>query len=134
MKKTHLIALIAIALSIGVIISMVSESSSYQDFETARQYKGQEFYVVGDLVEDKPLTYNPEENPNHFSFYMEDKNGEVHKVVYNGAKPQDFERSEEIVLVGAMENGTFQARKLLLKCPSKYKEKEVAPDKTKAEL
>jgi cytochrome c-type biogenesis protein CcmE len=40
--------------------------------------------------------------------------------VLNGAKPQDFERSEKLVLIGKMENDTFYASKILMKCPSKY--------------
>ncbi len=133
MKKTHIIALVIIALSIGVIISMVSESSSYEDFATAQSYPDQEFYVVGKLAENKPLQYNPEKNPNRFTFYLKDKEGEVKKVIYDGAKPRDFERSEEIVLVGEMENNSFHASKLLMKCPSKYKKKKVVASKDKVQ-
>jgi cytochrome c-type biogenesis protein CcmE len=42
------------------------------------------------------------------------------KVIYNGAKPQDFEMSEQIVVTGRAENGVFKADKILMKCPSKY--------------
>ena len=45
----------------------------------------------------------------------------IKKVLYHGTKPQDFERSEQIVLVGKMkEEGDFQASSILMKCPSKY--------------
>jgi len=40
--------------------------------------------------------------------------------VFNGAKPQDFERSEQIVLTGKMKGDEFLASKILMKCPSKY--------------
>ena len=37
------------------------------------------------------------------------------------AKPQDLERSERLVLIGsAADDGTFDAREMLMKCPSKY--------------
>jgi cytochrome c-type biogenesis protein CcmE len=53
---------------------------------------------------------------------MIDNNGEEQLVHFAGSKPQDFERSEQIVLVGKYENDTFQASKILMKCPSKYNE------------
>jgi len=45
--------------------------------------------------------------------------------VFSGSKPQDFERSEQIVLTGKMEGGEFRASKILMKCPSKYNKDEV---------
>jgi cytochrome c-type biogenesis protein CcmE len=41
-------------------------------------------------------------------------------VVFTGTKPQDFERSEQIVLTGQMRGKEFHASKILMKCPSKY--------------
>ncbi|RZJ76982.1 MAG: cytochrome c maturation protein CcmE, partial [Flavobacterium sp.] len=49
----------------------------------------------------------------------------VKKVVLNGTKPQDFERSEKLVLIGQMNNDTFYASKILMKCPSKYNDNMV---------
>jgi cytochrome c-type biogenesis protein CcmE len=42
------------------------------------------------------------------------------KVTYNGSKPQDFERSEQIVITGKYQGNQFYADKILMKCPSKY--------------
>ena len=36
------------------------------------------------------------------------------------SKPQDFEKSEQIVVIGKMEAGNFVASDILMKCPSKY--------------
>ena len=47
-------------------------------------------------------------------------NGEEKKVIFNGTKPRDFERSEQIVLTGKIEGEEFKASKILMKCPSKY--------------
>ena len=55
---------------------------------------------MGELVKDQEMCYEPEEDPNHFSFFMKDKKGIIKKVVYKGGKPQDFERSQEIVSSG----------------------------------
>ena len=35
-------------------------------------------------------------------------------------KPQDFERSEQIVLIGKVQGDEFHASDILMKCPSKY--------------
>jgi cytochrome c-type biogenesis protein CcmE len=45
-------------------------------------------------------------------------------VAFNGTKPQDFERSEQIVITGKMSGADFKANHMLLKCPSKYTNKE----------
>ena len=39
---------------------------------------------------------------------------------YNGTKPNDFERSEQIVIIGKMKGEEFAASGILMKCPSKY--------------
>jgi cytochrome c-type biogenesis protein CcmE len=57
---------------------------------------------------------------------MKDANGEERKVVLHQPKPQDFEMSEQIVVTGEMETGVFQASEILMKCPSKYKDEEIA--------
>ena len=46
-------------------------------------------------------------------------------MVYFNPKPQDFERSEQVVITGNMKNDVFVADKILLKCPSKYTENEI---------
>ena len=61
-----------------------------------------------------------------FTFYMIDNNGTESKVVLRSTKPQDFERSEKIVIIGKMEGDHFEASKILLKCPSKYTETKVS--------
>ena len=72
------------------------------------------------------MYYNPEEDPNFFSFFVKDVDGEERKVILRDAKPQDFELSEQIVVTGTMQEGEFLASKLLMKCPSKYKDVEVS--------
>ena len=52
---------------------------------------------------------------------MTDEKGVEKKVIYNKPKPQDFEKSEKVVVIGSMKNDEFMATSLLLKCPSKYK-------------
>ena len=120
MKKTHIVALLLIVASMGVIIAMIGDYSSYETFATAESRSGREFHIVGELVRHDEMHYDPEIDPNYFSFYLQDKVGEVRKVVFNDTKPTDFERSEQVVLTGKMDGNEFHASKILMKCPSKY--------------
>lgn len=124
MKQSVIIGLIVVAACIGVLISSSSDVTTYANFESAT-LKADKVKIVGQLVKDQPIEYNPEKDPNYLSFYLEDDKGMVKQVVLNAAKPQDFERSEQVVLTGAMNGDVFQASDMLLKCPSKYKNEEV---------
>ena len=124
MKKSHILAIIVIAVAIGAIISTVSDAATYADFSTAMKNPGKEFQVVGQLNKEKEISYLPSENANQFSFFMVDNNGMEHKVIFNGAKPQDFERSEQVVITGVLDGDNFRADKILMKCPSKYNDGE----------
>ena len=98
MKKSHIIAILMIAVAIGAIISMVSDAATYADFSMAEKMEGKEMQVVGQLNKEKEIAYNPDEDINSFSFFMVDNNGNERKVVFNGTKPQDFERFEQVVV------------------------------------
>lgn len=122
MKKTHIIALIVIAAAISAIMMAVGDTSTYVTFAKAEMYPQKDFHVIGVLDREQEIYYDPQVNPNFFSFYMKDEEGQVRKVVYHDAKPQDFERSEKVVVVGRSGEGEFEAKQILMKCPSKYKE------------
>lgn len=125
MKKSYIFGIILIAVAFGVIISTVSNSSTYASFTTAIEHEGKIFHVVGKLNKEKPFEYNPEVNANLFGFYLTDNEGKDVKVLYNGSKPQDFEKSEQIVIIGKMKGNEFHASEILMKCPSKYTEDTV---------
>ena len=121
MKKIHIIGLGIIAVAIGIIISMASDYSTYETFSSAKLKTGKDFQIVGNLDKSHELEYDAVKDPNYFGFYLKDKNGDVCKVVFHGSKPQDFERSESVVLTGRMNGDFFDASHILMKCPSKYK-------------
>lgn len=134
MKKSHIIGIIVIALAIGIIMSSAGDASTYVSFGEAieRVQNGNEtkVHVVGRLKKDAKghivgMNYDPLVDPNYFSFTLVDTNRVEQQVVYFNPKPQDFERSEQVVITGSMQNNVFVADKILLKCPSKYVEKEV---------
>lgn len=127
MKKSHIIAIIIIAVAIGALITTLGNTSTYADFAEAQKNPNSEFHVVGKLNKAKPTEYNPAVDADEFVFYMLDNNGEEQKVVLHKTKPQDFERSEQIVIIGKMHEGAFHANEILMKCPSKYNDgKQVA--------
>ena len=127
MKKTHIFILVFVVAAVGVILSLFANTSTYTDFSAAVDNPGKEFHVIGKLVKEKPIVYDTKVDANKFTFYMTDQKGVERQVTYKGAKPQDFEKSEQVVVIGKIENNAFEASSLLLKCPSKYNE-EKKPD------
>ena len=122
MKRAHIIGIVVIAVMLGVIISTISNSSTYAPFSKAIEHEGKSYHVVGKLNRDKDFIYNPQVNANLFGFYLIDNEGREMKVLYNDHKPQDFEKSEQIVVIGKVVGDEFHVAKgdLLMKCPSKY--------------
>jgi len=131
MKKSSIILMVIIAIAIAMILVIYTDSSTYSTFTDAKE-KNTELYVVGVLNKEKALDYDPVQDANRFTFYMYDNDSTECKVVFRGAKPQDIERSEQIVLTGKMEGEYFHASKILMKCPSKYNENEVEVIETSA--
>ena len=134
MKKTHIIGIVIIALAIGIIMTTAGDASTYVSFSEAKELategNNKKVHVVGRLKKDAAghiigMEYDPLKDPNYFSFILSDTNKLEQRVVYYNPKPQDFERSEQVVITGNMKNDVFVADKILLKCPSKYTEKEV---------
>jgi cytochrome c-type biogenesis protein CcmE len=126
MKKSHIVLLVLVAAAVTVIVSMFGDFSTYETFASAAQEPGKQYHVIGELAKGKGMEYDPIKDPNHFSFYVEDKSGGVSKVVFKGAKPTDIEKSEQIVMTGYMDGETFHCSKIQMKCPSKYENDQIA--------
>lgn len=120
MKRSHIIGIILIALAIAAIFTSLGDASTYATFSVAIDNEGDEFHVVGKLNKDKEMVYDPETDPNIFTFFMKDADSTELKVTLHQSKPQDFEHTEQIVAIGKYENGEFHASSVLMKCPSKY--------------
>ncbi len=123
MKRTHIIALVIIAVAVAALVGSLSDSSSYADLSEAFARPDREFHVVGTLDRSEPIVYEPSVNASLTSFSMVDLNGRKCRVNLAMAKPNDLERSERLVLIGkASSDGEFHAKDMLMKCPSKYNE------------
>jgi len=133
MKKTHIIGIVIIAVALAALVSTISNSSTYAPFSKAIDEEGKTYHIVGQLNREKEFIYNPEQNANLFGFYLIDSEGKEMKVFFNDSKPQDFEKSEQIVVIGKVVGNEFHVAKgdLLMKCPSKYngneQQKEMMP-------
>lgn len=124
MKKTHFIGIGLIAVAIGLFTLAGKDMSQYSSFGQASK-QGNTAKVVAQLSKDKEMVYDPQVDPNFFSFYAVDADGEERKVILLKSKPQDFELSEQLVLTGKMKGDEFHASDMLMKCPSKYKDEEI---------
>jgi cytochrome c-type biogenesis protein CcmE len=124
MKKIYIVAIIMVAVAIGLLTNAAEDMSTYATFAEAIE-SGERVKIAGQLAKDKEMYYNPEQDPNYFSFFIRDTKGEERKVVLLSEKPQDFELSEQIVLTGEIKGDEFVATDMLMKCPSKYKDEEV---------
>ncbi len=120
MKKLHIVGIIVIAVAIGIIFVSLKNTSTYADFTEALANPDKEYHVVGKLDKNQPQIYDPKMNADEFAFTLVDNKGVAKQVVLHKSKPQDFEKSEQIVLIGKMKDNEFHANDILMKCPSKY--------------
>jgi cytochrome c-type biogenesis protein CcmE len=132
MKKSHIIIIIVIASAVGILISTAEDASSYVSFSEAYQMASagnkKDIHVVGELKKNAAgeiIGIEEGADKVSFSFIMIDDKGKEQKVNYNQPMPADFTKSEKVVVIGTYNGDTFNASKILLKCPSKYQEKKV---------
>ncbi|MBM3431907.1 MAG: cytochrome c maturation protein CcmE [Bacteroidetes bacterium] len=124
MKKTQLALLIGIAACIGVLLSFLRTTSTYDTIETARKKPGQFVHVMAKLDKSQPIEYDALNNPNYLRFAAVDSLGARMYVQYNNAKPENLEMSDRLVLKGRYRDSIFLCQEIQTKCPSKYKEEE----------
>ena len=112
---------LACALIVGAVIfgsvAFLDTNVEYGDFHTAIS-SHKKIQVKGEWVKEKKSMFVAEKG--EFVFYMKDDNGEIQKVVFEGAMPNNFELATSIVAKGRYQNDYFHATEILTKCPSKY--------------
>lgn len=133
MKTTHIILLVLIAVAIGVLISSMTDLSTYDSVASAKAKPGKFVHLIGrlDTANGKHIEYDALKNPNYLGFHLIDSLGGTTKVVYmKGKPPTDMERSERMVLKGKMTDSAFLCDDILVKCPSKYTEEKATISST----
>ncbi|MEN0049022.1 MAG: cytochrome c maturation protein CcmE [Bacteroidota bacterium] len=133
MKKIYIVVLGMAFMAVALLLTASDDVSTYSSFAEAMN-TDKKVKIVGKLAKDKPIEYDPAIDPNYTGFYLRDSEGVERKVALIKAKPQDFERSEQIVLTGTMEGDEFVATEILMKCPSKYKDEEIFLKEKEASL
>ena len=114
MKKRHLISItIIVAFLVFCFISLNDSLTPYVTFAQAKnagnvQVKG---VLASKIIDDKQGV----------RFTLRDEKDEEAEVIYQGSRINNLDHSESIVVIGAYQNGQFIAEKILVKCPSKYK-------------
>jgi len=132
MKLSHIIAIVVIAAAIAIIIFTAGDASTYVNFDQAYQMASTgndtQIHVVGELKKDESrhvVGLENSEDKLSFSFILVDDNRKEQRVIYNEPMPPDFLRSEKVVVIGGYQRGQFMAKKILLKCPSKYQDQKL---------
>ncbi len=75
MKKIYIIALVIIAIGVGVILTSLSNTATYSNFKEAAQNPDREYHIVGKRDTSENEIYNPLQNPDRFEFYLIDQLG-----------------------------------------------------------
>ncbi|HYM94007.1 MAG TPA: cytochrome c maturation protein CcmE [Chitinophagaceae bacterium] len=130
MKKIHIILLVLIAVAIAVLISFLKTATTYDTVDSAKAKPGKFVHIIAKLDHSQPVEYDAVNNPNYLSFTAVDSLGKSVKVVYHNAKPDNLESSERLVLKGDYQDGYFDCKEIMMKCPSKYKDDMKAAEKT----
>ena len=132
MKKSHIMGIVVIAMAMGIILTTAGDASSYVTFEEAKRRESDgdrsKIHVVGKLKKtesDEVMDITPSKDQLSFTFVMLDENEAEQKVFYPNPIPQDFDRSEQVVVVGFYQKDLFVDYKNLLKCTSKYQGEEI---------
>lgn len=125
MKVSHILILVVIAVAIGLLISTMTDLSTYDSVASARNKPGKFVHLIArlDTINGKQIMYDPLKDPNYLQFHVIDSLGNQSRVIYRkGQPPTDMEKSERMVLKGRMTDSAFLCEDILIKCPSKYKE------------
>jgi cytochrome c-type biogenesis protein CcmE len=119
MKSKYIFGGVIIVIFLGLMGYLFTQSNvKYENDFAIVMKKDKTVKAAGSWVKAKSYEINKENRT--FSFYLEDTQGHVMKVVYDGTIPNNFESAQSVVVTGKYQNGYFHAKEILTKCPSKY--------------
>ncbi|MFQ5578593.1 MAG: cytochrome c maturation protein CcmE [Anaerolineae bacterium] len=124
-KIKFIVGGLVIAAAIAYLIFTGIQSTSAYFLTVSELYgKGQEIIGrqvrVSGMVDAETIDYNHKELI--LAFDVMDEGGKHLPVVFNGPKPDQMREGAEAIIEGTFDGSTFQAKSLLLKCPSRYEE------------
>jgi cytochrome c-type biogenesis protein CcmE len=124
MNKKYIFGGVIVTIFLILMIVLFTQSNiKYESDFTNVISKQKTVKATGSWVKERSYEINKEKNL--FSFYLADEKGTMMKVVYHGTIPNNFESAKSVVVTGKYEDGYFNARDILTKCPSKYQEEKV---------
>lgn len=122
MKNKYMFGGIIIVVFMAIMGYLFTETNiSYEENFSEIISSTKTMKATGSWVKEK--SYHIDKQKKEFSFYMQDFLGNEMKVVYAGTIPNNFESSTSVVVTGKYQDGSFHAKDILTKCPSKYEEK-----------
>jgi cytochrome c-type biogenesis protein CcmE len=104
------------------VLSLLSLRKSIVPYDGVKEAMESERTVqVRGRVEGGKANFDPETGESRF--VLIDGKGMRMAVSYRGPMPSGYEEAEFIVVVGRFTGGVFNAKRILVKCPSKYRMK-----------
>jgi cytochrome c-type biogenesis protein CcmE len=110
------VGLLVAAVAIG-LTSFKQTMTTYTDFRGARSRPHEDVQVAG-MLASRSYVMKPTEQ--YLSFSLRDSTGDTMHVEYHGIVPGNFAQAMGLVAVGRFQGDHFEAKQLLVKCPSKY--------------
>ncbi len=119
MKKSYIIGAVVIALA--MTMAMYSFKSTLTAYVTVREAKASKrpVQVAGIAVRG---TQRYDLKSNNLVFTLREDGGDEMVVEYDGPRPGNFDEVTKVVAIGKYKPNrqVFEARELLVKCPTKY--------------
>jgi cytochrome c-type biogenesis protein CcmE len=124
MNNKYIFGGVIVTVFLGLMIYLFTQTNIQYESDFTRVVKvDKTVKATGSWV--KAKNYEIDKTNRTFSFYMVDEKGNEMKVVYKGTIPNNFETATSVVVTGKYENGSFHAKDILTKCPSKYEDGQV---------
>jgi cytochrome c-type biogenesis protein CcmE len=121
-KKFIIGAVIIVAAIVVLAMNAFGDGATYYltTGELAAQGEdavGQSVRVAGGIA---PGTIVIEQSTRTLKFDVQDEGGQI-PVIYKGTVPDTFQEGNDVVVEGKLgEDGVFEAKTIVVKCPSKY--------------
>lgn len=118
MKAGVLVSIAVASLALmGMTLAFLNNASPYVTVSEAGKIQGENLHIVGDVL---PNTLSLDMAKSVLRFKLRDEEGTTVPVEYVGPPPSNMGSVSKVVAVGGMKGDHFEARKLIIKCPSKY--------------